>query len=112
MTHVNETVDYQTSSVQRVKGRDVLVLRDEVLPLIPFRTLVQLAPQPVGGRQHVIVLEVGDRRAGLVVDELAGQQDIVVKQFDGVRESAALFSGATILSDGAPALIVDVGSLL
>ncbi len=111
MTHINETVDLQSSSVRSVKGRDVLVLRDEVLPLIPFRTLVQLAPRP-DLRQHVIVLEIGDRRAGLVVDDLAGQQDIVVKQFDGVRESTALFSGATILSDGAPALIVDVGSLL
>jgi two-component system chemotaxis sensor kinase CheA len=55
---------------------------------------------------------VGERRAGLVVDELAGQRDIVVKQFDAVRNAATLFSGATILGDGAPALIVDVGSLL
>jgi two-component system, chemotaxis family, sensor kinase CheA len=46
------------------------------------------------------------------VDELAGQQDIVVKTFDGVRDGLALFSGATILDDGLPALIVDVGSLL
>ena len=42
----------------------------------------------------------------------AGQQDIVVKQFDAVRDGLALFSGATILADGRPALIVDVGSLL
>jgi two-component system, chemotaxis family, sensor kinase CheA len=66
-----------------------------------------------GGRlPQVIVLEVGERRAGLVVDELAGQRDIVVKQFDAVRNAVTLFSGATILGDGAPALIVDVGSLL
>jgi two-component system chemotaxis sensor kinase CheA len=57
-------------------------------------------------------MEVGERRAALVVDELAGQQDIVVKQFDPVRGGMPLFSGATILSDGAPALILDVGSLL
>jgi two-component system chemotaxis sensor kinase CheA len=46
------------------------------------------------------------------VDELTGQEDIVVKSFDAVRDGASLFSGATILADGAPALIVDVGSLL
>ena len=46
-----------------------------------------------------------------MVDEFAGEQDIVVKAFDGVRDGLALFSGATILADGAPALIVDVSSL-
>jgi two-component system chemotaxis sensor kinase CheA len=57
------------------------------------------------------VIERGDRKSGLVVDELIGQQDIVVKQFDAARDGLALFSGATILADGAPALIMDVGSL-
>ena len=46
-----------------------------------------------------------------MVDELIGQQDVVVKQFDAAREGLPLFSGATILADGAPALIMDVGSL-
>ncbi len=89
----------------------MLVLRDELMPLIRFRDVVRLS-SPGAGRSQVIVLEMGDRRAGLLVDELAGQQDIVVKPFDAVREGVGVFSGATILSDGAPALIVDVGSLL
>ncbi|MGQ0714049.1 MAG: chemotaxis protein CheA [Gemmatimonadaceae bacterium] len=111
MTHVNETVELESTALKSVKGHEVLMLRDDVLPLVRFRSLLGMAAE--GARlPQVIVLEVGERRAGLVVDELAGQQDIVVKQFDGVRNAAALFSGATILGDGAPALIVDVGSLL
>jgi two-component system chemotaxis sensor kinase CheA len=111
MTHVNETVELEATALKSVKGHEVLMLRDDVLPLVRFRSLLGLAGD--GARMpQVIVLEVGERRAGLVVDELAGQQDIVVKQFDAVRNAAALFSGATILGDGAPALIVDVGSLL
>jgi two-component system, chemotaxis family, sensor kinase CheA len=111
MTHVNETVELEGSALKSVKGHEVLMLRDDVLPLVRFRSLLGLAAD--GARMpQVIVLEVGERRAGLVVDELVGQQDIVVKQFDAVRNAAALFSGATILGDGAPALIVDVGSLL
>ncbi|HZO18907.1 MAG TPA: chemotaxis protein CheA, partial [Gemmatimonadaceae bacterium] len=111
MTHVNETVELEASALKSVKGHEVLMLRDDVLPLVRFRSLLGLSPE--GARMpQVIVLEVGERRAGLVVDELAGQRDIVVKQFDAVRNAAALFSGATILGDGAPALIVDVGSLL
>ena len=111
MTHVNETVELKTVRQQRVKGREVLVLREDVLPLVKMRHVMGLPEAQVKAPQ-VIVLEMGERRSGLIVDELAGQQEIVVKQFDGVRGGLALFSGATILGDGAPALIVDVSSLL
>ena len=111
MTHVNETVELKTVRQQRVKGREVLVLREDVLPLVKMRQVMGLPDAQVKSPQ-VIVLEMGERRSGLIVDELAGQQEIVVKQFDGVRGGHALFSGATILGDGAPALIVDVSSLL
>jgi two-component system chemotaxis sensor kinase CheA len=115
MTHVHETVDLAQEARRRVQGRDVMLLRDEVVPLIQFREIVGLPEAMfvgVHGTTQVIVIESEGRRAGLVVDEFAGQQDIVVKGFDGVRDGLALFSGATILADGAPALIVDVGSLL
>ena len=110
LTHVRETLEYGADTVQRIKGRDVLVLRDEVLPLLDLRDVVRQSP---GAEPHreIIVIERGNQRSGLVVDELIGQQDIVVKQFDAPRDGLALFSGATILADGAPALIVDVGSL-
>jgi two-component system chemotaxis sensor kinase CheA len=111
MTHVNETVELRAESLKTVKGREVLMLREDVLPLIRLRQLVRL-PAADELTEQVIVLEVGERRAGLVVDELVGQQEIVVKQFDGVKDGLAHFSGATILGDGAPALIVDVSSLL
>ena len=89
------------------------MLRDEVLPVMRLRGLMGLhRPRPRRPR-------AGRRRRAwrtgapaLVVDALIGQQEIVVKQFDGVRDGLALFGGATILGDGAPALIIDVSSLL
>ena len=111
MTHVNETVELKTAQLRRVKGREVVVLREEVLPLLRMRHLMGLPPSD-SAKEQVIVIEMGEKHAGLIVDELAGQQEIVVKQFDGVRGALALFSGATILGDGAPALILDVSSLL
>lgn len=111
ITHVRETVSLDRTRPRTVRGSEVLPLRDDVLPLMRFRRLLELPQADARGTQ-VIVLEAGDRRLGLVVDELTGQQDIVVKQFDAVRGSAAIFSGATILPDGSPALILDVGSLL
>jgi two-component system chemotaxis sensor kinase CheA len=111
MTHVNETVELKSAQLRRVKGKEVVVLRDDVLPLLRMRELMGL-PATEQKSQQVIVIEIGEKRAGLIVDALVGQQEIVVKQFDGVRGGLALFSGATILGDGAPALIVDVSSLL
>jgi two-component system chemotaxis sensor kinase CheA len=111
MAHVSETLELAPQAIRYVQGREVMLVREAVLPLVRFRELVQLPPSEQAAHQ-VIVLEAGERRTGLVVDELTGQQDIVVKQFDPAREAISLFSGATILGDGAPALIVDVGSLM
>jgi two-component system, chemotaxis family, sensor kinase CheA len=112
LTHVSETVELEPAIVRSVQGREVLMLREEVLPLVRMRELVRCN----GERQHeleqVIVVEMAERRAALVVDALIGQQEIVVKQFDGVRDGLGVFGGATILGDGAPALIFDVSSLL
>jgi two-component system chemotaxis sensor kinase CheA len=110
LTHVRETLERGTAVVRPVQGRDMLVLRDEILPLLRLRDVVHLPGQVSG--EEIVVIERGERRAALVVDELTAQEDIVVKAFDGARDGLALFSGATILADGAPALIVDVGSLL
>jgi len=112
LTHVRETLAWSPEAVRQVQGRDMLILRDEVLPLVRLRQVVHAAGESHDETSDIVVLERGDRRAGLVVDELTDQQDIVVKQFDAVRDGLQLFSGATILADGRPALIVDVASLL
>ena len=117
LTHVSETVELHADVRKTLRGKEVLVLRDDVLPLLRLRELVGLpyenGARPTGSGQleQVVVVEVADRRAGLVVDELAGQQEIVVKQYDAVRDGLKIFGGATILSDGSPALIVDVSSV-
>lgn len=112
LTHVSETVELTRDALQSVKGREVLVLREDVLPVLRLRELVGL-PRPEGiAAEQVVVLETADRRAALIVDDLTTQQEIVVKQFDAVRGGSTLFGGATILGDGAPALILDVSSLL
>ena len=111
LTHVRETLQLTPSVVKRVRGTNVLVLRDEVLPLLSLRQIVDLPVRDAEGSQ-VVVLEVADRRAGLVVDQLRGQQEIVVKPIDVARGAASCFSGATILGDGVPALILEAASLL
>jgi two-component system chemotaxis sensor kinase CheA len=113
LTHVRETLAFGPDVVRHVNGHEVLVLRDEVLPLQDLRDVVQMAaPRVVGADREIVVFERGGRRGGLVVDELVGQEDVVVKPFDAARGALGLFTGATILGDGAPALIMDLGNLL
>jgi two-component system chemotaxis sensor kinase CheA len=115
LAHVSETIELVPDILRTVKGREVLLARDEVLPLLRLRTLVGLdrftAPNAIDLEQ-VIVIDLGDRRAALVIDELTGQEEIVVKQYDAPREGLPFFAGATLLGDGTPSLIVDVSSLL
>ena len=112
MTHVSETVELHPEILHTLKGREVLMIREEVLPLIRMRQLLHHEGDAVRGLEQVVVVEMAERRAALVVDALIGQQEIVVKQYDGVQNGLTLFGGATILGDGAPALIIDVSSLL
>jgi two-component system, chemotaxis family, sensor kinase CheA len=115
LAHVSETVELAPDVLKTVKGREVLLGRDEVLPLLRLRDLVGLPPYRRTSDidlEQVIVIDLGDRRAGLVIDELTGQEEIVVKQYDAVRDGLPFFGGATLLSDGTPSLIVDVSSLL
>jgi len=111
MSHVDETVAVDGARLATVQGRPVLVLRDTVMPLVRLRDAVG-RPDGGGAEQHLLVVESAGRHAAIAVDELTTQQEIVVKQFDGVRGGLPLFSGVTILGDGAPALIVDVSTLL
>ena len=111
LTHVTETLQSARGIVRKVRGRQVLVLRDEILPLLDLRAAVGLPSRDAEGCQIVIV-EATDRRAGLVIDRLLGQHEIVVKTFDAVQGAASGFNGATILADGSAALILDVGGFL
>ncbi len=113
LTHVAETFTPRAGDIQRVQGREAVLLRGDLLPLIRLRDLLGAAAPAVPGRgQPVIVLELGERRTGVVVDALVGQQEIVVKSFEAPRGTLPVFSGATILGDGVPALILDAGGLV
>jgi two-component system chemotaxis sensor kinase CheA len=67
---------------------------------------------PPPPRRPGIILQVGDRRAALLADALVGQQEVVVEPFEAPRGMLPLFSGAAILGDGVPALILDAATLV
>jgi two-component system, chemotaxis family, sensor kinase CheA len=111
LTHVVETFALSQPMLLEVKGKEVVAIRDDVFPAIRLRERVGLPPGTATVGQ-VVLIELAERRAALIVDEFIGQQEIVMKQFDGANGGRTLFSGATILGDGAPALIIDASTLL
>lgn len=114
LTHVLETVEITPDAVRggtRHGGRLSAVIRDETVSIVSLRETLGLPPRDVAFPKAVTV-DVRGQRAALVVDDFVGKQDIVVKRFDAVRGAPSWFSGATILGDGAPALIFDLNSLV
>lgn len=111
LTHVEETIDFDSAVVTDPDGTEAMVLREQVVPLVHLRSVVGVEGD-VPGRRSVIILGVGDRRGGLVVDHLLGQREIVVKEFDAPAGTLSIFSGATILGDGQPVLILDAARLV
>ena len=105
LTHVVEAVDLDTVTIDRHKGKEVVRLRDEVLPLIRLRTI--LHTDSPGAETAAVVAELGERRTALAVDRLVGREQILVKQFDGAIGTLPIFSGVTLLADGRPALVLD-----
>lgn len=112
LAYVAETVDFDRAMVTALRDREALVVRDQVIPTVHLRDLVASRSGSNSTKRPTVILELGERRTALVVDALVGQQDIVVEPFDAPRGLPSFVGGATILADGAPALILDAAALL
>jgi two-component system chemotaxis sensor kinase CheA len=105
ITHVVETFVVDPSMVIFEDGREMLTVRGQPIPAVRLRE--RLGHPPRECRAHAAILDLPDGRMSLVVDEFIGQQEVVVKSFDAARGMPQLFNGATILTNGSPALILD-----
>ena len=106
ITHVVETLVVDPSMVTFEDGREMLSVRGQPMPAVRLRDRLG-HPKRNTDRGHAVVLDLPDGRMSLVVDEFVGQQEVVVKSFDAARGMPKLFNGATILTNGLPALILD-----
>ena len=106
--------DVSVSDVKYVQTKEVVQLRGSVIPLIRLNEVLDIESQRDADDDHLIVVIVqkGDSQAGLVVDNLIGQQEIVIKSLGKYINTSKIISGATILGDGEVALIVDANVLI
>ncbi|MGN0378088.1 MAG: chemotaxis protein CheW [Butyrivibrio sp.] len=110
---VQTVEDIPVEDVKYVQGKQVITLRDTVIPLIRLGDLLDVPnQQPDGESLTVVIIKKGDRLAGLVVDCLIGQMEIVIKSLGKYININKMISGATILGDGEIALIIDANAIL
>lgn len=105
--------DVLVSDVKYVQTKEVINLRGTVIPLIRLDQILDV--EPVGEESEnltVVIVKKGDKLAGLVVDNLIGQQEIVIKSIGNYINCSKMIGGATILGDGEIALILEVNSLV
>lgn len=113
LVNVNEIFHLDLSRTNIVDGQEVVVVRDKALPLFYLkRWLVGNAAHVEQGEGHVVILTVGSQRIGFVVDQLVGQEEVVIKPLGKMLQGTPGMSGATITGDGRIALILDVPSML
>jgi two-component system chemotaxis sensor kinase CheA len=114
LVSVNEIFHLNLSKTNVVDGQEVVVVRDKPIPLFHLkRWLIKDGGSgEVDESAHVLVVSIGNQRAGFVVDQLIGQEEVVIKPLGAMLHGTAGMAGATITGDGRIALILDVPSML
>ena len=108
-----ETIeDILPSDIKTVQSKEVINLRGTVIPLVRLDEVLDIeSKRNPEDSMVVVIVKKGDKLAGLVVDELIGQQEIVIKSLGKYITKCKIISGATILGDGEVALIIDTNTL-
>jgi two-component system chemotaxis sensor kinase CheA len=116
LTSIVETLYLSQMIIETVKGKPVIKWRDQVLPIVHLRQFFahhrMAATSANGKKQAVVTVTWGKLKAGLVVDELIGKQEIVIKSLGSFIGNVPGLSGCTILGDGRIALIADIPGLI
>ena len=105
--------DIPSSEFKDIQGKEVINLRGSVVPIVRLSKILGCKkPEKEPEELLVVIVKKGERLAGMVVDELIGQQEIVIKSIGKYIKNHKIISGATILGNGEVALILDVNSLV
>ena len=109
---IDSTINIEPTDIQTVQNKEVIVLRGEIIPIIRMEEALQVPHTKDSDELFVVVVHAGEAKAGIVVDNLIGQQEIVIKTLGNLFAGLKLFGGATVLGDGKVALILDVATMI
>jgi two-component system chemotaxis sensor kinase CheA len=111
LSAVEECVELSMEEDARSRGRNFLNIRGDLVPFLRLREMFNAAT-PADRYQKVVIVSAGELRVGLVVDQVIGDHQTVIKSLSKLHEDVEIFSGATILGDGTVALILDIAHLV
>ena len=112
LASIDSTLSIQPNDISTVQNNEVIVLRGEIIPIVRMEETLMVPHVRDTHELFVVVVHAGDSKAGIVVDKLIGQQEIVIKTLGNLFMGLKMFSGATVLGDGRVALILDIASML
>lgn len=114
--NVVETIKIEPGQIRRIAHQEALSYREDVLPLIHLKEKVGIVNKTTSAKRTkplcTIVCEINHKKIGFLVDEFVGQHEIIVKSLSGFMDEVKIYSGATILSSGRVAMILDMASLI
>lgn len=114
LNNISEITTIQSSSISLVQNKEVVLYRDKTLPIIRMKEVLELSSDQERVEKEeltIVIVRKGNEEAGLVVDSLIGQQEIVIKSLGSYLKGIPAIAGATILGNGGVALIVDPNQL-
>ncbi|MBP3690696.1 MAG: chemotaxis protein CheA [Schwartzia sp.] len=111
---IDSTINITQEDIKTVRNKEVIVLRGQIIPIIRLGDILNVPRVHEGDSDDifVVVVHIGERKAGIVVDNLIGQQEIVIKTLGKLLAGLKVISGATVLGDGRVAMILDVSALM
>lgn len=112
LANIDETSNLETQQIKNIQGQKVMVLRGKVLPLVFVKKILDVPGDKPSEELNVVVVQKGEQKIGLVVEELIGQQEIVISSMGKLLSGLPGIAGASILGDGKISLILDIGTLL
>lgn len=111
---IDSTINIVPDDIKTVQNREVILLRGQIIPIIRLGKMLNVpqVQEKSSDDLFVVVVHIGDRKCGVIVDNLIGQQEIVIKTLGKLLSGIKVISGATVLGNGQVALILDVGTLM
>ena len=109
--YVNEIVEFKEEDIKKTNNQEVIIYRGAIIPLIRINEKLDIESQNEK-KGFVVIVKVGEKTAGILVDSLMGQQEIVIKPLGKILKNLKQYIGATILGDGLVTLILDIAALI
>lgn len=112
LSNIQNIEDIKVSDIQYVQNQEVVLLRNEVIPIIRLHKILGVKKREEKDTMMIVIVRKGDKQVGFVIDDLIGQQEIVIKSLGKYLSGIKMIAGATILGNGEVALILDINTLI